>query len=106
MPVLYRGARCLKVNELSKFSHEQTTKAQGQLEVYLHSFLTLVLDGGERSMSKLAQINHWQEPRYQLILRLSERHRRYGFSGGKFLTPSILRNSDHPTRRLATALST
>jgi hypothetical protein len=49
-------------NEQSKVIHEQTTKAQEQVEVYLHSFLTLVLDGGEWSMSHLGRLTPGKNP--------------------------------------------
>ena len=70
-------------NEQSSVTHEQIMKVQGKVEVYLHSFLTLVLDGGEWSMSHLGRLTPWKESRCQSIWRLGGGQRRYGCSGGE-----------------------
>ena len=70
-------------NEQTNVIHEQTMKAQGQVEVYLHSFLTLVLDGGEWSMSHPGSLTPRKEPRYLMNWRLVGRRRRSGCSEGE-----------------------
>jgi len=73
----------LRVNEQRNVIHEQTMKAQGQVEVYLHSYLTLVLDGGEWSMSHLGGLTLCKERQYLMNWRLGGRQRRSGCSGGE-----------------------
>jgi hypothetical protein len=61
-----------------KLSLSTPQRHVGEAEEYIHTSLTLALDGGEWSKSLPDHFTTGKEPRYQLNRRLGGPHSRFG----------------------------